>query len=81
MNIKNDLVYLRWAYDMYGDFIKFLYDGAKQMDVIWDISGIIYLMQFVDWNDWNIEHYLWMKYWEKFVLAIYQIKNDPSKIG
>lgn len=77
--MKKDLIFIKWAYDMYKPFVSKLKILADECWKQWDISGVIYLIECIDRNDWNIEHYLFMKYWEQFISEIVLIWADPSK--
>lgn len=77
--MKKDLIFMKRAYNLYDGFIKNLTKICKENDIVWDISWIIEAIQYIDWNNYNIEHYLFMKYWEAFISEILQISNDPSK--
>lgn len=77
--MKNDLIFLKRAYNLYDGFVKNLQNICKENDIIRDLSWIIEAIQYIDWNNYNIEHYLFMKYGEAFILEILQIANDPSK--
>lgn len=77
--MKKDLIFIKWAYDMYKPFVNKLKALADECWKPRDISGIIYLIECIDRNDWNIEHYLFMKYWEQFISEIVLIWADPSK--
>lgn len=77
--MKKDLIFMKRAYNLYEWFIAELQRQCKENDIVWDISWIIEAIQYIDWNNYNIEHYLFMKYWEAFISEILQISNDPSK--
>ncbi len=77
--MKKDLIFMKRAYNLYNGFIAELQRQCKENDIVWDISWIIEAIQYIDWNNYNIEHYLFMKYWEAFISEILQISNDPSK--
>lgn len=77
--MKKDLIFMKRAYNLYNGFIAELKRQCEENDIVWDISWIIEAIQYIDWNNYNIEHYLFMKYWEAFISEILQISNDPSK--
>lgn len=77
--MKTDLIFMKRAYNLYNGFIAELQRQCEENDIVWDISWIIEAIQYIDWNNYNIEHYLFMKYWEAFISEILQISNDPSK--
>lgn len=77
--MRKDLIFMKRAYNLYDGFIKNLQRICEENDIVWDISWIIEAIQYIDWNNYNIEHYLFMKYWEAFISEILQISNDPSK--
>jgi len=79
MKIKNDLVFIKWAYDMYDDFIDDIKKLIEYNWLTWDLSNIIYVFSGVIWSYHPIENYLFLKYWEQFVLECFNIWNDPSK--
>ena len=77
--MKKDLIFMKRAYNLYNGFIAELQRQCEENDIVWDIRWIIEAIQYIDWNNYNIEHYLFMKYWEAFISEILQISNDPSK--
>lgn len=79
MRITNDLIFMKWSYDMKPYFLK------KVEWVIWEINwsrtftGIVDALQCIDMNNRTIETYLFMKYWEAFISEILMSKNDYKK--
>ena len=60
--MKNDLIFIKRAYDMYKPFVYKVKDVLNHCESVRDISNIIFAIQCIDWTDWNIEYYLFMKY-------------------
>lgn len=77
--LKNDLIYLKRAYNLYPKFIERLKTLSQELDIPRDLSWIIELIQYIDRQDRNIEYYLFMTYWELFISELHFIGNDPSK--
>ena len=68
--MKSDLIFMKWVYDMYEPFIDKLKEILDCCNMEWDMCGVIYAIDCIDWNDWNIENYLFMKYGEAFISEI-----------
>lgn len=79
MKIKNDLIFIKRSYDMYDDFIDNIKRLVDANELVWDLSSIIYVFGGIVWRYYPIENYLFLKYWEQFVLECFNIWNDPSK--
>ena len=77
--MKNDLIFMKRTYNLYHGFMAELKRQCMENDIVRDLCWIIEAIQYIDWNNYNIEHYLFMKYWEAFISEILQISNDPSK--
>lgn len=79
MKIKDDLIYMKWAYDMYKPFVDKMKEIVSMCNLEWNLIGVLYGINCISWNDWNIEFYLFMKYGESFISEIVMIWEDPSK--
>lgn len=70
---------MKRAYDMKPYFIFEIEKQIEEWWFTWTIPWIIEAIQCIDMNNWNIENYLFMKYWEAFILEILMSKNDYKK--
>ena len=60
--MKNDLIFIKRAYDLYKPFVYKLKEILDGCGMEWNISNIIFAIQCIDRTDFNIENYLFMKY-------------------
>lgn len=77
--MKNDLIYLKWSYDMKQYFLKEIERVIKDINWAWSFTWIVDAIQCIDMSNWNIENYLFMKYWEVFISEILMSRNDYKK--
>ena len=68
--MDNDLIYMKWSYNMKQFFLKELDKQIKDINSSWTFTGIIDALQCIDMNNRNIENYLFNKYGEKFITEL-----------
>lgn len=77
--MKEDLIFIQRAYDMYEPFVDKLHEIVTMCDMEWNIRWVLYAINCVDRTDWNIEYYLFMNYWEQFISEILTIWVNENK--
>lgn len=70
---------MKRSYDMKPYFLAEIEKQIRDMNSSRTFTWIIEAIQCVDFNNYNIEHYLFMKYWESFIQEILMSKNDYKK--
>lgn len=76
--MTKDLIFMTRVIDWHSD--KFINKIKLICMEAWYIRdnymGIISAIQCIDRNDWNIEYYLFMTYWEEFIQKIYELWEE-----
>lgn len=74
--MEKDLIFIERAYDMKDSFIKAIKRVLEDIDGNFTYTWIIKALQCMDMNNWTIENYLFMKYWEEFISKLLEIWQD-----
>ena len=77
--MKNDLIFMKRVYDMKPYFLYELERIIEDVQLSRTFTWIIDAIQCIDMSNWNVENYLFMKYWEAFISEILMSKNDYKK--